>query len=230
MNFHSVLPARRRPAVAIWTLALRLLWPAVGLALPAGTPLSLREGLTYVRLEHLPQDAAGLKSAWTAPALIVDLRYPTGAATGAPDSGLPDRSRADPLFVLVGPDTPPAWIDGLRRLDPALITLGIEATHPRPDVPVKVTPEHDRQAYDAFTAAASIETLFTEKNTNQRFDEAVLAREHAEGLEGNQLGPPPPPEHPPAAKKTPPPLIDSVLRRAVQLDRALLALGRISPG
>lgn len=227
-------PALRPPGPRRWLsptgrlLAFLLALPAAGLALPSGASLDLGNHLTYFRVQQLPADTAALGKAWTAPALIVDLRYPQGDAAGAVPAGLPDRPRAEPLFVLVSPETPPAIVKALRRHDPALITLGIESADEKPDIAIAVTAAKDRKAYDAFATAASLPALVTEKNTNERFDEAALAKEHAEDLAGDDV--PPPPVKPAAGKPAPHPLIDTVLRRAVQIDAALRALHQLPAG
>jgi hypothetical protein len=212
------------------------------LNLPATTPaaaaLALGRNLTYLRLHHLPEDGAALKDVWSAPALVVDLRYPTGEAAHALPPGLPERPGAAPLFVLVGPGTPVELLAALRERASGLITLGLPAPSLAPDIALAVTPENDRRAYDALDTGASADALINVKITKERFDEAALTREHDHGSE-EAVGPaeaPPPPPGPPAAPAAgaapskplePPPLIDGVLQRAVQLHRALLALGKL---
>ena len=210
--------------------------PAAALA----APLDLGEGLSYVRLHRLPDDLALLAAAWPAPALIVDLRYPTGEGASALPAELPARPRAAPLFVLVGPVTPAGLLTALRERAPGLITLGPAAPECAPDIALAVKAEADRRAYDAFDAGASIESLTSEKDTKPRFDEAVLAREHGNGAaddsrddtdsgDGNDSGPPAAAPAAPASAATALPLKDAVLERAVQLHRTLRALGLLPP-
>jgi hypothetical protein len=198
------------------------------LSLPASAPLDLGQKLTYVRLHRLPDDAVILAAAWSRPALIVDLRYLAGSAAPFLSPALPARPGSAPLFALVSPATPLEALAALRDRAPALITLGLAAPVPAPDIALAVTPEADRHAYDALDSGASIESLLSEKIAKTRFDEAALAHEHARPAD-QEVGPGPsgaaPPEAPPTA--TPAEPKDVVLQRAVQLQRALLALGKL---
>ena len=203
-----------------------------------------------MRLRHLPDDFGQLQTAWSAPALIVDLRYPAADGKAALPADLTPRSRSAPLFVLVGAATPPALLATLRERAPGLITLGLAAPAFTPDIVLTVKPVEDRRAYDALDAGTSIESLTSEKGAKPRFNEAVLAREHENGeaddsnddadsgAPSDASPPATPPAPPDAAAPAPPakapapvpaPLKDIVLERAVQLHRALLALGML-PG
>lgn len=204
-------------------------------------PVDLGQKLTYVRLHRLPEDAAILAAAWNQPALIVDLRYPAGEAARLLAADLPARPESAPLFVLVGPATPPEALAALRERVPALITLGLAAPGQTPDIALAVAPDADRRAYDALDSGASVESLIGEKIAKTRFDEAALAHEHAEDVVKDEApGPissapsgvapsatPPASPAPPAIPAEP---RDVVLERAVQLHRALLALGKLPPG
>jgi hypothetical protein len=199
-------------------------------------PQDLGQHLSYVRLHRLPEDAAALTAAWSAPALIVDLRYPAVDGSPAIPAGLPVRPRTAPLFVLIGPGTPVDALAALRTGAPALITLGLPAPGLIPDIAPDVDPATDRRAYDALDAGTGVDALTIVKIAKQRFDEAALAREHDHGDDSAEAAEPPPPFPglPAATAATPPtpppPLIDVVLQRAVQLHRALLALGRLPSG
>jgi len=239
---------RRHLASGFWLLILGLRFSILDLpaaaapaaATPPAAPLDLGRGLAYVRLHRLPDDFALLSAAWSAPALIVDLRYPKDDGTRVTGLGLPPRPRAAPLLVLVGPGTPAETVAALRLPAPDLITLGLQGPGGAPDIALAVKPEADRRAYDALDAGASVESLIGENMAKPRFDEAVLAHEHtAEVAAGestptsvqnptqappaNAPAPAPPPAPEPASK-------DVVLQRAVQLHRALLALGKLPPG
>jgi len=228
-------PAFRYPVSGFRYLILLFL----PLVVCQAAPLDLGQNLSYVRLHRLPDDAKTLTAAWISPALVVDLRYPTVDGTPAIPAGLPARSRTAPLFVLVGPGTPAEALAILRASAPALITLGLPAPNLTPDIALSVDPAADRKAYDALDAGDPVESLINVKIKKERFDEAALTREHAEDLAGATPPPfspaaPAPPAAPntpaaatPAAPAPPPPPIDVVLQRAVQLDRALLALGRL---
>jgi hypothetical protein len=234
---HCRTPTLRYPVSGIRYLLLFLLPFAFCHAAPAA-PQDLGRNLTYVRLRHLPDDAAVLTAVWSAPALIVDLRYPAGDGAHALPAGLPARTGAAPLFVLVGPGTPVELLAALRERAPGLITLGLPAPGLAPDIAPAVTPEADRRAYDALDAGTPVDALTNVTITKQRFDEAALTREHDHPEDGTVAPPdvPAPPAGPPAPPAAaaapakppePPPLVDVVLQRAVQLHRALLALGKL---
>lgn len=213
------------------------------LNLPASAPLDLGQKLTYVRLRRLPEDATILAAAWSQPTLIVDLRYPAGNAAQFLPADLPTRPGSTPLFVLVGPATPIGALAALRDRAPALITLGLAAPRRPPDIALAVTPEADRRAYDALDSGASLEALLSEKIAKTRFDEAALANEHIRGAEREEgigssgdtptdappasVTPPATPAASPAPAAIPAEPKDVVLQRAVQLHRALLALGKL---
>ena len=215
-------------------------------SLPVSAPVDLGQKLTYVRLHRLPDDATILAAAWSRPALVVDLRYSTGGAAHFLSADSPARPGSAPLFVLVGPATPPEALAALRERGPALITLGLAAPGQTPDIPLAVAPEADRRAYDSLDSGASVDSLLSESISKTRFDEAALAQERAgeaakEAKAGPQVGAPaaappagvtppatPAASAPPAA--TPAEPKDAVLQRAVQLHRALLALGKLPRG
>jgi hypothetical protein len=214
--------------------------------LPASAPVDLGQKLAYVRLHRLPDDATILAAAWSQPALVVDLRYSTGDTAHSLSANLPARPRWAPLFVLVGPATPPEVLAALRERVPALITLGLAAPGQMPDITLAVAPEADRQAYDALDSGASIDSLLSEKIAKTRFDEAALAHEHTgEAVQEAKPGsngaasadappagvtPPATPAASPPPAATPAEPKDAVLQRAVQLHRALLALGKLPRG
>jgi hypothetical protein len=249
---HKARPANaslRRPlASGLWLLLFGLQSSILNLPAeaPAATPQDLGRNLTYLRLRRLPDDAAALAAAWKAPALIVDLRHAAGDPAQAPPTDLPLRPRTAPLIVLTGPDTAPALFAMIRGHAAALISIGLAAPGLTPDIVLSVSPEADRRAYDALEASASVESLISEKIAKPRFDEAALAHEHTAdatageragpAVEGPNAAPPaanPPPAAPiavasPAAPEVTPK--DAVLQRAVQLHRALLALGKLPPG
>jgi hypothetical protein len=232
-----------RPLIlSCWLLASGLLSSVSGFAASAA-PVDLGQHLTYVRIRHLPDDGAGLAAVWNSPALVVDLRYPAGGPARALPADLPVRARTAPLFLLVGPLTPADVVTDLRARAPALVTLGLSAPSLAPDIVLSVNPEADRRAYDAFESGTPAEALISEKLAKPRFDEAALAREHTsdtteagnpDANAGSETNPQPSAGPPPAAtanRALPPaaaaPPKDAVLQRAVQLHRALLALGRL---
>lgn len=238
---------RRLLAGGCWLLIFGLRSSILNLpaATPAAAPLDLERNLTYVRLHRLPEDAAVLTAAWHAPALVVDLRHVAGDPAQAIPAELPPRPRSAPLVALIGPDTASVLLALIREHAPALITIGLAAPGLTPDIVLPVSPEADRRAYDALDAGASVESLISEKIAKPRFDEAALAHEHTadtaadEGARPAAGGPsdfPPAAGPPPATPAVPPAGApeatprDAVLQRAVQLHRALLALGKLPPG
>lgn len=200
----------------------------------AAAPVDLGQGLLYCRAQALPRDLPtaepGKKSA-----LVLDLRYLTADENGtaAFSAWLGFRSPSDPVFILVNAGTAPALLHVLAAhpRQPGIVTLGPPLPGFTPDVPLKISPDTDRRAYDALEHGAPVESLIVEKIDKPRYDEATLVKDHA-----SDSAPPPEEdaggEDQPAAKKPAPPpqLIDLELRRAVQLDRALLALRKIPRG
>jgi hypothetical protein len=200
-----------------------------------GAPLDLGQNLTYVRLHGRPDDVPALAAAWGKPALIVDLRYPAASVAQYLPADLPSRPRPAPLFVLVGPATPSDALAARRARAPALITLGLPSSGLNPDIALAVKPDDDRSAYEALDSGVSVESLLNEDLTKQRFDEASLINERAKGPGGTETtkpdavigtAKPPADAHPPAASPPAEPK-DTVLQRAVQLHRTLLALRKL---
>lgn len=208
-------------------------------------PIDLGKNLTYVRLEGRSDDVPMLMAAWQKPALIIDLRHPAADEAQNVPADLPPRPRPDPLFVLVGPGTPSNALAALRTHAPALITIGISAPGLTPDIPLAIKPDDDQRAFKALDSGAPIESLIRETVVKPRFDEAALIHETAQNSGGStepaDVSPTagsgaPTPAHPPATAPASPARPagqphprDAVLQRAVELDRALLALGKLPP-
>jgi hypothetical protein len=109
-----------------------------------------------------------------------------------------------------------------------VVTIGPASNEFNADIPVNVSPQADRLAYDALAKGTPIEDLVAHKLDKPRRDEAELARQHTNGSADEDSEAPPPKT---AATPAPPaieaPVTDLVLVRAVQLHRALLALRRL---
>ena len=104
------------------------------------------------------------------------------------------------------------------------LTVGVVVLAPAsgklsPDIAVRVDADTDRRAYDALEKGASLASLLSDNPDKPRIDEAYLEREHLSDGDAPDVA---------SDKPSPPsPLVDSVLQRAVQLHRGLLALKRI---
>jgi hypothetical protein len=212
------------------------------LSLCAAAPLDLGKNLTYLRLRGRPDDVTSLTSVWSRPALIVDLRYPAADAARYIPADLPARPGAAPLFVLISPATPSNALTALQVHAPALITLGLSVPGLTPDIAIVTKPENDRQAFDALDSGTSVDSLLSDAVVKPRFDEAALLHDRAQSPGGATVAPADsataaapmtsgrPAATATAATATPsttPEPKDAVLLRAVQLDRTLLALGKL---
>jgi len=208
----------------------------------AGRTEDLGQGLTYV----LPtagnaESLTLLKNVAAGPA-VLDLRY-FPAGEHAADWLAAIKAFTTPkriCFILVSPETTPALLAGLANVSPDCITLGRTSPSLNVTISVETPADTDRKAWDAIGKGASLEKLISATLDKPRYDESVLAKEHAAELNGED---PPSPDDastkdddatPDAAKKDaakapakPKPLIDAVLQRAVQIDRGLLALRKI---
>jgi hypothetical protein len=192
-------------------------------------PLSreLGHGLAYVRVHSLPGDLPAVMGE----ACVLDLRYVAGGRAAAAPLGSWVRAhcgRRTPVLILANARTGPDLLAGLVPRDaiPGLVILGAPAPGFQPDVAVSVAPGTERRAYDALEKGVPVDSLVTEAVDKPRDDEAMLAREHLpDSALGDEGGPAAGDEAGRAA--TPPQLVDAVLQRAVQLHRALVALGRL---
>lgn len=206
---------------------------------------ALSNDLTYLRVpsfgngEALP-DPTGEMS------VILDLRFATAAEDSGPNLAgwLAGHARPDHLLaIIVNPDTSPEL---LQFLDPALlpagaVTIGPADTDWEPDVPVKVTADADRRAYDLQEQGIALTDLVATDMFKPRFDEAALAQSRAEAAErGNAIVAPQPTAPPQRGGRRgggangrggrggpgEPPR-DLLLQRAVQLYIALQTLNRL---
>jgi hypothetical protein len=224
-----VIPNPARNLAFTFFLSIGLLLPAH--AIWAAAPSDLGQGLLYCRVHALPADLPAAATGKSA--LVLDLRYATADDTGvaALSAWLGFRPATQPVFILVNAGTGPALLHALaaRPLPSGVVALGPPLAAFTPDVPLKISPDTERRAYDALDHGATIDSLIVEKIDKPRYDEASMVKEHASDSE------PAPDDEDAAAKPDtakakpapPPQLIDLALQRAVQLDRALLALHRI---
>lgn len=199
-------------------------------------PNDLGRGLRYVRFSDLAL-AEPVAAALAAPALILDLRLATAepAAEARLRELLPQRDVARPLFLLLGADTPAALRSAIPASAPGVLTLASVHAGIAVSLTVSTDLARDHAVMAALAAGRPVCELIEEKLDKPRFDEARLARNHANGRRGNDnedVVAPPTPEPKDISALAPtagsaPPLQDLVLQRAVFLHRALLALGRL---
>lgn len=198
-------------------------------------------------LEGVVEVAAADASFGGLRAAIRDLRYagPSNvagtvqmvAAEGALRELLANRAAARPLFVLLGPATPAALRAAIPGNAPGVLTLAAKDAGFAASVAIAVEPARDHAAAEALAAGRPPRELVEEKIEKDRYDEARLARDHANGRHERQTDAAAPDSDTanPAADKASktggsfptPPLQDILLQRAVFIHRGLLALGRI---
>lgn len=197
----------------------------------------LGEGLGYVRIKEL--DTAPVPTA--SRPLVIDLRHAT-LTTPAAAGKLQALLAADgpPRFVLVSEATPPALLALLDARAPNVLTLGATSPALTPDIAVAATTEEDRLAYDAIDQGTPLAAIVRQSIEKERYDEAAMMRDHANGVPLPDAPPtpeipapiPPSAAEPPAAttpaegaaKAAAAPPVDAVLVRAVQVYQGLRAL------
>ncbi len=147
---------------------------------PAADPLELGRGLRYFRFGA--GDDAAFATAKNAPALVVDLRLAGEdiANVARLRELLATRDATRPLFVLLGADTPTALRAAISTA-PGVLTLAGKDSGVAASVVIAVEPVSDRAAAEALAAGRTPRELVEEKIEKTRFDEARLARNHANG-------------------------------------------------
>ncbi|HEY0947340.1 MAG TPA: hypothetical protein VGD81_18795 [Opitutaceae bacterium] len=200
----------------------------------------LGQGLGYLRIKEV--DTLTLPSAATRP-LVIDLRHASLATPAAAAKLRPLLSaEGPPRFVLVSATTPPPLLALLDARAPTVLTLGTASPTLTPDIAVATTPEADQLAYEAVEQGAPVAAVVARRLEKERYDEAAMTRDHANGVPVPDSPPAPddaaptpaPAESPPASpapaggdeqpKPPPAPPVDAVLQRAVQVYQALKAL------
>ncbi|HKB91179.1 MAG TPA: hypothetical protein VKC60_11735 [Opitutaceae bacterium] len=201
-------------------------------------PTELEAGLIYIRaptlLVKLPDGAV----------VILDLRGTAGDETTAQILVTEIKKRAPkPTLMLINSSTSAAVVQRVPHI-PGLLTLAPSDVHSGVTLSVKTTAEEDNRAVAALAAGTSPTKLIEEKMKKARYDEATLMRDHANGSEdapdtskpNSELPASSTPKDSSVAKKADDktetakeevPVRDAVLQRAVQLYRALIALGRL---
>jgi hypothetical protein len=214
---------------------LCLLLAVTGVARSAPPPRNLGQGLLYYRLHQLPADLPTDESERRQPC-ILDLRYVDGHDAEATALAAWLKFHATPrapVLILANAETSRGLIAAIepRGAGAAVVVLGNTQSPFTPDIPVKISAEAERRAYDALDHGTPAESLITENPDKPRNDEAKLAKER-------QSDPSPGTESSPAAatatstdespkEKSTPPVIDAVLQRAVHLHRTLVALRKL---
>ncbi|MBW8782042.1 MAG: hypothetical protein JF599_09165 [Verrucomicrobia bacterium] len=206
-----------------------------GAATPSAHTEDLGQDLAYLRPDIRTDDAILLKAV-AAKAVVLDLRYVSSGENAAGWLAAIKEFTATGrvCLVLVSPETASALIGGLSVPPPGCITVGRASPALGAIIPVDTPADADRRAWEAIGKGVPLAKLITENVDKPRYDEAVLAKEHAAGLDG-EAAPAEDPDLPPAPAKTgdpktppsPAPLIDAVLERAVQIQRGLLALKKL---
>jgi len=212
--------------------ALLLLLGAAAAAGLRAAPLErdLGAGLLYFRVHKLPDDLPSAEEA-AGRCVVLDIRFVQGDAIDGADLFAWLRHQASlrhPVLLLANQETGPALLTPLDSPDAVvgLIILGPSASGFTPDIAIDVSPKVDRRAYEALEHGATVDSLTVYNPVKTREDEAMLVREH---LPDYALGDTDDDSDQSATSQPAPtpPLQDAVLKRAIQLDRALLALKRI---
>lgn len=229
----SVSSRSDKPPGAVFRLVLS--FAVLAFVLPApllrGATIDLGQGLGYLRVHSLNADEKAVAEALgSGRALVLDLRGAIADKLNAQSlrDALGHRDGQEPLFVLVGPLTPPDLAEALAATPGKRVTLGVREAVPAPQVVVRQTAVADSRAYEALESGLPLADLISGRIEKERYDEAALMHDFRNGNPEAQPPPSPDPTAPPPkdgkkAEKAPV-LIDRVLQRAVHLHRALLAL------
>jgi hypothetical protein len=165
-----------------------LLSSVLALSCGAGLEKDLGQGVKYFRIADLEADAALSRSALTQPKTILDLRGATGSkeAVGAFAESLKTSSTdAKTLrIVLVSPRTVPELVAVISAPRPRQLTVGARAENLKTDIAVATPADADLKAYQALESGTPLEKLISSNPEKRRFDEAALARTHANGNGG----------------------------------------------
>jgi hypothetical protein len=182
----------------------------------------LGQGLSYFRVHELPADQPSPPSGRPGPC-VLDLRYAKADEIAASALRAWVRfnvSARTPIFVLENAATSPALLASLAGNGPqGLIVIAPASAGLSPDISVRVAGASDQRAYDALEKGAPVQSLLSDNPEKPRVDEAYLDKEHISDGAAPDV----------AADKpsAPGPLVDTMLQRAVQLHRGLLALKRL---
>jgi hypothetical protein len=182
-------------------------------------------GLVYLRVHHLPEDLPVAPATGRVPPCVVDVRYVAADADAATAFLAWLKSRAtsrSPVFVLANTETSAALLQPLAAHQRAsgIAVIGVPGRSFQPHVPVKTSPENERQAYDALERGTPVAKLLADNPDKVRNDEASLSKDRLAEASADAA------DDVLSGKREAPP-IDATLQRAVHLHRALVALRKI---
>lgn len=207
---------------AILPFMAAALLASAALAKPApGAAQDLGLGLSYYRVHELPRDFPSAPRGHASPC-VLDLRFARSdeASCAALAAWIRFNAAArTPVFVLENASTSPALLAAVPQGAPGLVVLAPRSARLGPDIPVAVSADADRKAYEAAEKGAPLDSLLHDYPDKPRTDEAYLEKEHLSDSDA--------PDSAADLPAPPMPLVDSLLQRAVQLHRGLLALRRI---
>jgi hypothetical protein len=189
---------------------------------PIRIPLLLGQGLSYYRIHELPADIPsppGLRAG----SCVLDLRFAKSddAAAAVLNAWVKFTASSNtPVFILENQETSAALLAAFPGSGAAgVVVLAPASEKLSPDIAVRVDSDTDRRAYDALDKGTPLASLLADNPEKPRIDEAYLEKEHLSDGDAPDVA---------TDKPSPPsPLVDSVLQRAVQVHRGLLALKRI---
>lgn len=189
---------------------------------PAPLTRDLGRNLAYHRVRSLPAD---LPDAMRKQPRVLDLRYVRADDTAAAALHAwlkANASSRTPIFVLANASTDRELVAPLlgRGAVASVLLIGAEGRNFTPDIPVQISAEDERRAYDALEAGIELSLLLTDNPNKVRNDEASLSRDRSSD-------PSPSATTAEAAKDASAPPIDAALQRAVHLHRTLLALRKL---
>ena len=221
-----------------WTFAAFLI---ATLAVSRGAPLEadLGQGLSYLRPIQAEEDIASLRAPLSQRgALILDFR----GVKATPETAhllratLQSHAATDRLrFILINESTSLELRAAATARLPGIVSLAPASENPvGADVSVITAAQLETRAIEIIEKGGPVTQLLPSAVEKERYDEASLVRDHAQGKDRE---PPPTPKKPgpvPAIAdknaesateaEANAPVVDAVLHRAVQLHRTLLAL------
>lgn len=214
--------------------ALAIVWCALlPIVASAALQTELVPNVFYLRPNSGPGEREQLAAVWRgADFTLLDLRYFAGGDTIGTILAIEEPAGATRL-VLIDGTTDAEIVAVLAAGLPRVVTMGPDSPAISPDIVVKVSPEADRQAFDAASAESALRLLIGAAPKKTRYDEAAMVRDYLHGESAKEApGEPSSPSSESSAPATVTPSTatpsptDLVLQRAVQIAEGLRALGR----